>query len=97
MGDRRSARVGEALDQVRQREDRTDGLGLSVVRIKIRCDFYVDLGELDFSFIAWEHPGAILLRNEIWSHYDQLHIGMAALDMTSLVYETIKQIPDPFP
>lgn len=85
------------IPRVRQTEAGSNQGDLHVIRIKIRLDHYPTLGEVDFSFIAWEHPGAFLLRNELWSHYDRAHAGMAALDMVAMTYSAIRVIPDPFP
>lgn len=88
---------GVDLERVREPPDRSSVPNLDSVRIKIRIDFYPAFGELDFSFIAWHHPDSHLIRNELWSHYDQAHIGMAALDITAMIYAAIREIPDPFP
>lgn len=70
--------------------------GVQCAKVKIRVDFYPHLGELDYSFIAWEHPSAEVVKNAVWSHYDQHHIGMAAQDMVAQLYDHLKMFPEPF-
>lgn len=82
---------------VRGRAERDLAPGVNVTRIKIRVDFFPHAGELDYSFIAWHHPHAVLIRNELWSHYDRHHVGMAAQDIVAEIYSAIRATPDPFP
>lgn len=96
MTKRRHHRDDSELHSVRHAADGVIGGQVEVARISIRIDFFPAQGELDVSFVAWQHPEGVLLRNEIWSHYDEYHSGMAGVDMVAQIYDAIKLLPEPF-
>lgn len=70
--------------------------GVPVVRLKIRLDYFPQSGELDYSVIAWDHPGGKLLANEIWATYDRWHAGLAPADLVAIIVGQLRLEPDPF-
>lgn len=96
MTKRRHERDDTALHPVRHGSDGVTGGQVEVARITIRMDYFPSQGELDVSFVAWQHPDGVLLRNEIWSHYDEHHVGIAGNDMVARIYDVLKSIPEPF-
>jgi hypothetical protein len=71
--------------------------GIRVCRATIRVDFYPDEGELDFTILAGDGAGGIVLGPIMWAHYDRHHVGIAAADMMAALYNYLKLFPDPFP
>lgn len=84
------------VPMVRQRAELVQQPDMNVAKIKVRIDFYPHLGELDYSLIAWHHPMGVLIKNEVWSHYDKWHVGMAAQDVVAHVYDILREVPEPF-
>lgn len=88
--------LNQVTAPVRTSPEKSRAQDIPVTRIQVRVDFFPHAGELDISFIAWHHPMGVLVKNEIWSHYDAAHIGMAAHDMVAQLYDLMKAFPEPF-
>lgn len=82
---------------VRERPSAAPADGAAMLRIKLRADVWLGTGHWDCSMIAWQHPSSLLVMNTIWQAYDELHIGMAPLDICTRVCEALQVTPDPFP
>lgn len=67
-----------------------------VLRVKVRMDYYPRLGELDTAIVARSFPGGAVVRNNVFSWYDRYHVGIAAHDLVSQLYDTLKVFPEPF-
>lgn len=84
-------------DPVRERANRQNPTRDPMLRIKVRVDVWLGQTRWDCSMVAWSHPGAELVINELWQLDDDYHIGMAPADICARIAESIGVTPEPFP
>lgn len=88
---------GSEVHPVRERAHTQNPTRAPMLRIRVRVDVWLGQNHWDCSMVAWQHPGAELVCNELWQLQDDYHVGMAPVDICARIAESLGVMPEPFP
>lgn len=65
-------------------------------RVNIRIDFYPNTGRIDYSIIAWEHPNARVILNEVTEEVGPLLHEVLLVDVMAQIATLFDEWSGPF-
>jgi hypothetical protein len=67
------------------------------VRVNIRIDFYAEAQTIDWSWISWRHPQAVVIDNLVQVGVGPILHGVLVSDLCSKLAQYVDDFGDPFP
>lgn len=67
------------------------------IRVSVRVDLFTHLQSANYSMIAWKHPGATVILNEVVEGIGPLEMHVLVSDIGAELAKLIDQVSDPFP
>jgi len=66
-------------------------------RVNIRIDLYPHVQRVDYSVVAWQHPDARVILNELVTDVGPLEHGVVVSDVSAYIAGLLDSTMDPFP